>query len=157
MSLQPLFEWMESLAITAALQGLYVTAALNLVHLLSMLVFAGAVLIVDLRLLGHGLTNQPLAQVARSAQPWLVGGLVGLVVTGIPAVMVTAMTQYHNPVFWFKMYFLLGGIIFAFTVRRKVTLADEARVGRFWAKVVGLTSIALWAVVAATARMIMLY
>ena len=55
------------------------------------------------------------------------------------------------------MYFLLGGIIFAFTVRRKVTLADEARVAPFWAKVVGLTSIALWAVVAATARMIMLY
>ena len=157
MSLQPLFEWMESLAITAVLQDLYVTAAFNLVHLLSMVVFAGAVLIVDLRLLGHGLTRQPLARVARGAQPWLVGGLAGLVVTGIPAVMVTAMTQYLNPVFWFKMYFLLGGIIFAFTVRRKVTLADEARVAPFWAKVVGLTSIALWAVVAATARMIMLY
>ena len=157
MSLQPLFEWMASSAITAALQGLYVSAALNLVHLLSMVVFAGAVLIVDLRLLGHGLTRQPLAQVARGAQPWLVGSLAGLVVTGIPAVMVTAMTQYLNPVFWFKMYFLLGGIIFAFTVRRKVTLADEARVGPFWAKVVGLTSIAVWAVVAAAARMIMLY
>ena len=157
MSLQPFFEWMASLADSSALQGIYVTAALNLVHLLSMVVFAGAVLIVDLRLLGRGLTDQPVAQVARGAQPWLVGGLVGLVVTGIPAVMVTAMTQYHNPVFWFKMYFLLGGIIFAFTVRRNVTLADETRVGPFWAKVVGLTSIAVWAIVAAAARMIMLY
>jgi hypothetical protein len=156
-SLLPFFEWMANLPVTPILANEYVTAAFNLVHLLSMVVFFGAILMVDLRLLGRGLTQQPLAQVARSAQPWLIGGLTGLILTGIPAVLVSALTQYDNSLFWFKMYVLAGGLVFAFTVRRMITRADEARVSRFWAGAVGLASIALWATVAATARMIMLY
>jgi uncharacterized membrane protein len=56
--------------------------------------------------------------------------------------------------FWLKMDVLLVAIIFTLTIRRKVTLADEARVGPFWGKVVGLVSITLWAGVAIPARLI---
>jgi hypothetical protein len=38
-------------------------------------------------------------------------------------------------------------IVFTFTVRRRVTMADEARVGPFWMRVVGATSILLWSTV----------
>ena len=158
MSLEPFFRWMAGLAISSALQNsVWLGAVLNLMHLLSMAVFAGAVLLVDLRLLRRGLTQQPLAQIARSAQPWLIGGFLGLLITGIPAVLSTAMRQYETPLFWYKMYFLLAGLIFTFTVRRSVTQANEARVRPIWAKLVAITSVAIWAIVAASARMIMLY
>jgi hypothetical protein len=94
-------------------------------------------------------------QVARSAQPWLIAGLVGLVVTGIPALMATATQQYANKVFWFKMYVLLAALIFTFTVRRGVTQADDRRVGPVWGKLVALISIVLWMTVAAGGRLIM--
>jgi hypothetical protein len=157
MSLLPLFQWLDSLPFNQVLhKSDWLSPANNLLHLLSLVVFAGALVIVDLRLLGRGLTQEPVAQVARNAQPWLIGGFLGLLLTGIPALTATAMMQYYNSTFWLKMDILLVGLVFTFTVRRKVALADEARVGP-WAKVVvGLLSMALWTGVATSARLIML-
>jgi hypothetical protein len=120
-------------------------------------VFAGAVLIVDLRLMGVGVKERPVAEVARDAQPWLIWGLLALTVTGVPQMMQNAIREYFSFFFWLKMAFLLAAFIFTFTVRRQVTLADQARVGPFWSKVVGLVSIVLWAGVAIPARLIGLF
>jgi hypothetical protein len=151
--LEPFFEWMYGIGIYKS--SIYLGPGINLVHLVAMCTFMGALLLVDLRLLGAGLTTQPVRQVARSAQPWLIGGLIVLTLTGIPAVMTVALEEYANPVFWFKMYVLLAAVIFTFTVRRRVTSADEARVPPVWRKVVALVSIVLWMSVAAGGRLIM--
>jgi len=151
--LEPFFEWMYGIGIYKS--SIYLGPGINLVHLVAMCTFMGALLMVDLRLLGAGLTNQPVKQLARSAQPWLIGGLIVLTLTGIPAVMTVALEEYANPVFWFKMYVLLAAVIFTFTVRRRVTSADESRVPPVWGKVVGLVSIVLWMSVAAGGRLIM--
>lgn len=148
------FKWMESLAVYGP--SIYLGPAINIVHLTAMVTFLGALLVVDLRLLGAGLTQQPTASVARDAQPWLLGGLAILVVTGIPAVMATATLQYANSVFWVKMYLLALALIFTFTVRRKVAFADEGRFGSGTLKAVGVLSIVMWLCVAALARLIMM-
>jgi hypothetical protein len=156
MSLMPFFQWLDSFGFNRFLhQSDYLSPANNLLHLLSLVVFAGALVIVDLRLLGRGLTKEPVAQVARAARPWLIGGFLGLLVTGFFALTATAMMQYYNSIFWLKMYILLAALIFTVIVRPLVIRAGEARVGR-WAKVVGLVSMALWAGVAISARLIML-
>ncbi len=126
----------------------------NLVHLLCMVTFIGALLIVDLRLMGTGLTGRPVREIARDAQPWLAGGFIGLVLTGIPAVMSTATLQYTNRMFWFKMYLLAVACVFTITVRRRMTQTDEVR-GAL-PRIVGLLSIVAWLGVAASARLIML-
>lgn len=152
--LLPLFEWMESLAVFGG--SVYLGPALNIIHLMGMVVFLGAILIVDLRLLGTGLRRQPTAAVARDAQPWLLGGLIVLVFTGIPATMATATQQYGNSIFWVKMYLLSLGLVFTFTVRRRVAFAEEGRVPAAARKAVGLVSIGIWLGVAALARLIMM-
>ena len=155
MSLLPFFEWLEALELSVAIrESAWFSAVIQAVHLLGLAVFAGALLIVDLRLLGRGLTTQPRAQVARDAQPWLIGGFLVLLATGVPQLMGTALKQYYHPMFWLKMDVLLLALVFTLTIRRKVTLADEARIGPFWAKVVGLVSTALWLGVAVPARLI---
>ena len=151
--LEPFFEWMYGIGVYKS--SIYLGPGINLVHLVAMCTFMGALLLVDLRLLGAGLTNQPVRQVARNAQPWLIGGLIVLTITGIPAVMTVALEEYANPVFWFKMYVLLAAVIFTFTVRRRVTSADEGRVPPVWRKVVAFVSIVLWMSVAAGGRLIM--
>lgn len=153
--LLPFFERLEAHPLSEAIrESVWFYALDQSVHLVALGVFAGAVLIVDLRLLGRGMREQPLAQVARDAQPWFIGGFLALLVTGIPQLMSTAMKEYYSPFFWFKMEVMVLGLIFTFTVRRKVTLADEARVGPFWGKVVGLVSLAVWGGVAIPARLI---
>ena len=152
--LMPFFEWMESVAVYGS--SIYLGPAVNIVHLMAMVVFLGSLMLVDLRLLGAGLTHQPTATVARDAQPWLLGGLFVLVLTGVPALMATATLQYANSVFWVKMYLLAIGLVFTFTIRRKVAFADEGRVAPFTAKFVGLASILIWLGVAALARLIMM-
>jgi len=39
---------------------------------------------------------------------------------------------------------LFLAIVFTFTVRRKVAMADEARVRPLWSKLVALVSVMLW-------------
>jgi hypothetical protein len=150
--LQGLFQWMEAQAVYGS--SPYIGPVVNLIHLLSMVLFMGALLMVDLRLLGLGLTRQPLVQVARDAQPWLVTGLVGIVLTGIPQLMERATDQYETSMFWMKMYVLLFGLIWMATVRRRAIRHDEAHGA--WPKVVGLISMVSFIGVAALARLIML-
>ncbi len=153
--LLPFFEWMLNLRLSGIFpESTWPTPIIQCVHLVALTVFAGAVLIVDVRLLGFGLTKTPLAQVARDAQPWLIWAFVVLVVTGIPQVTSTALKQYYSDFFWWKMYLLLLGLIFTFTIRRRITLADEARLGPFWPKIVGLLSITIWTGVTIGARLI---
>ena len=153
--LLPFFTWMADAAPSVMIRNSVWFFALDqAVHLVALAVFMGAVLIVDLRLLGRGLTDRPIAQVARDAQPWLVWALVGLLVTGIPQLMSNAIKEYYSSYFWVKMGALLVAFIFTFTVRSKVAFADESRVRPFQAKLVGIVSIALWATVVITARLI---
>jgi hypothetical protein len=149
--LMPLFEWMERLAVYGA--SPYIGPAVNLVHLSSMVVFMGALLVGDLRLLGVG-RSLPVAQVARDARPWLVGGLVGIVLTGIPQLAERATDQYVTSTFWVKMYLLAFALVWLFTVRRRALQVDEARGA--WPKVVALVSIVSFLGVAALARLIMM-
>lgn len=153
--LYPLFEWMDSVPIYGeSVASAYIGTTVNLIHLLAMVCMAGALLVVDLRLLGLGLTRQPVSQVARDARPWLIAGFIVIALTGVPQLMERALEQYGNSVFWMKMWVLGAGTIFWFTIRHRATQTDEARGA--YPKVVALVSTAIWVFVAASARLIML-
>ena len=90
-------------------------------HLLGLGVTAGSVLIVDLRLLGVGLSGQPVAQLAAGVRPWLLGSLTLMVVSGSPLFLSEAIKCYYSFPFWVKMTSLLLALVFTFTLRRRVT------------------------------------
>jgi hypothetical protein len=155
MSLLPYVEALEAHPISTVMrESAYFSAVINVIHLLGLVMFAGAILMVDLRLLGGGVKKQPLAQVARDAQPWLLGALLLMLLTGIPQIMLTPTKQYYSQYFWLKMEILPIALIFTFTIRRMVAMADEGRVAPVWRKLVGLTSIAMWTVVPVCGRLI---
>lgn len=123
-------------------------------HLVALGFLAGALLMVDLRLLGKGFSQQPTARVARNARPWLIGSLVAMVLTGIPQFMSLATKEFESPYFRWKMGFLLTALIFTFTVRRLVAYAPEGRFGGAISTIVALVSIGLWTSVAINGRLI---
>ena len=108
---------------------------------------------VDLRLLGGGVKDRPLAQVARDAHPWLVGSLLALLVTGVPMIMGNGEKYYFSDYFWQKMVVLVIAFVFTFTIRRRVVASGESGSPAV-RKIVGLASIALWLFVAVWGRLI---
>jgi uncharacterized membrane protein SirB2 len=155
MLLLPFFEWCESTAVGSAIRrSVWLFPVIESFHLLALALIGGAVLLVDLRLLGLGLRRQTVVQLARDAQPWLVGGLTVMLASGTLLFTSEAIKCYYSAAFWTKMTFLFPAIVFTFTVRRKVAAADENKVRPFWSKLVALVSVALWSGVGAAGRWI---
>jgi hypothetical protein len=153
--LLPFFEWLEALKLGSAVDDSgYLVAAVNVMHLLALTVFLGAALVVDVRLLGRGMTEQPLARVARDAQPWLIRGFLAVALTGVLQILATPMKAYYSAQFWLKMELLIVAVVLTFVVRRWLTQVDEARLGPVWGKVVALVSIVLWTTIAVEGRLI---
>jgi hypothetical protein len=155
MTLLPVIEWIASSSLSHLIsQSTWAFAVIESIHLLALSVIGGAVLIVDLRLLGFGLRTRPMEEVARDAQPWFVGSWTVMIVTGLLLFVSEPQKLYYSTPFAVKMVCLVLGTIFAFTVRRKVTLAGEGRVSPIWMKLVALVSLTLWFGVGAGGRWI---
>lgn len=149
------FLWVESTrAHDVISQSTWMFAVIESIHLLALATIGGAVLILDLRLLGLGLRRQAIPDLAREAQPWLVSSWVVMIVTGIALFVSEPTKLYYSVPFWYKMTFLLLATIFTFTVRRKVALADETQMRPLYYKLVAVASLGLWLGVGAGGRWI---
>lgn len=155
MSMLPFFEWMAQLRLSAFfLDNIWPTPIVQCIHLVAVCVFCGTVLLVDLRMIGRGLTEMPLADLARIVEPWMIGSFVVLVLSGIPQVTSLALKQYYSPFFWWKMQSVLLGVIFTVTVRRRMSRRTVAELGPVLPKMVAAASLALWTSVIIGARLI---
>ena len=133
-------------------------AVIESVHLLALAVIGGAVLVVDLRLLGWGLRDQRVADLARDAFPWLVGSLIVMLVTGYLLMASLAYSKYFiNYAFQLKMWFLFAAILYTYTIRRSFTRRDESRINPAVAKIIAIVSILLWSGVGIMGRGIGFY
>ncbi len=152
--LLPFFEWCESLWLGRAVVGsLWLFPVIEAVHLLALSILGGAVLIVDLRLLGTGLKRWSPADLWTEARPYMIGALVMLILTGVPLFLSEAVKCYYNTSFWVKMTTLPIAIAFAFTIRARVIARSVHNTTRLQF-LVGALSIALWVTVAAAGRWI---
>jgi uncharacterized protein DUF6644 len=124
------------------------------IHLMGLALIGGAVLVVDLRLLGFGLQGQSVAELARDAERWLLRGLIVMVSTGILLFMCFATKYYYLTFFWVKMSALLVVIVFTWSIRRRVALADDADTSPIRCKLVAVVSVLLWTTVAVGGRYI---
>jgi len=113
-------------------------------HLLALSVLGGTILIVNLRLLGVRFPSTPASALAQDFRPWLLGSIVVMLISGFLMFSTEAVKMYGNWAFQFKMAFLLLALTFTFTIHRKVTLSDEARIAPLWRRLTALVSLGLW-------------
>ena len=146
--LLPLFEALEASAIGEAIRdSLWLFPIVEAFHLVGLAVIGGAILVVDFRLLGLGLRTQPVSKLARDVQPWVIGSLVLMILSGFPLFLSEAIKCYYSFAFWTKMTALLLAVTFTFTIRRSVAFAPDGRFSPSSYKAVAITSIALWSTV----------
>ncbi|WP_420635015.1 DUF6644 family protein [Candidatus Palauibacter sp.] len=150
----PFFEWLENTAIgTVVRESIWAFPIIEAVHLLGLGLLGGALLLVDLRLWGTGLTRQPIASVVRHAHPWLLAGVGLMFATGIPLFLSEAVKCYYNTSFRVKMISLPVALAFTFGARKWVVTAAPS--GANWrTRLIAFISLGLWFTVAAAGRWI---
>ena len=148
MSLLPFFEWCENTAIGEAIRNsLWLFPVIEAFHLVALALIGGAVLLVNMRLLGLVLGRRAVSELARDAHPWFIGGLLVMFASGVPLFLSESIKCYYSVAFWVKMSALFVVLVFTFTVHRRVTLADAGVVGPVTGKLVAVVSLVLWAAV----------
>ncbi|HSG65701.1 MAG TPA: DUF6644 family protein [Gammaproteobacteria bacterium] len=149
------FEWLQySPPLVAMRSSPWLFPMIASVHLLGLAMLGGAVLVVDLRLLGLGLTRQPAAVIGRAAEPWLVASLLVMLPTGLLLFMCFATKYYYLAAFWVKVAGVLLALTLTFSVRRRLVLAADADASAVARKLVASASLLLWATVALAGRVI---
>ncbi len=154
--LLPFFQWCQDSAIGIAIrESVWMFPIIEAVHLLALALIGGAVLIVDLRMAGLVLKRQSPADLLHDAQPWLVGSLAVMIVTGLLLFVSEPLKCYYSPPFWLKMSFLTLAMFFTFTMRRWVAESHTASPRQM--RGVAIVSILLWSGVGLMGRGIGFY
>jgi len=132
-------QWSEATSLGRMIRNSeYAFPMIEFVHLAALAAIGGAVLIVDMRLLGLGLKKTSVAQLARDAQPYVTGSLIVMLATGFALYTSEATKCYASVAFWIKMVSLLFAMVYTYTIKKRVAAADHAN------KLVAVVSIALW-------------
>ena len=145
--------WSEALASSLNFWGL-----LEGTHVLSLMLFAGTIFVVDLRLLGVSFKSTPVSVISDRVLPLTIFGLVLMMATGAGLFFAKPLLYYHN--FWFrtKLVFLIVAavniMIFHFRVQRTLPQWDTAAKPPRAARLSALISITSWILVITCGRFI---
>jgi hypothetical protein len=147
------FDQLEQSFIGEAIRNsIWMFPVIEAFHLIGLAILGGSILVGDLRLLGLLLSTKPINYVIGQTTLILKLGLIILVSTGIPLFLSEAIKCYYSRAFWIKMSALLIGLVFLFFIRNPMGLS--AVEGNAKLKLIGFTSISIWAIVAGSGRWI---
>src|SRR5262249_17106046 len=142
---QPFIQWCSATPIGEGIRNsTWVFPVIEACHLLGLGVTAGAVLIVDVRLLGVGLTKQPAGQLWAGVRPWLLGSVTLMFATGIPLFLSESIKCLYSFPFWVKMTSLFLVLLFTFTILRRVAQTGVTTDRPRAARLAAITSLILW-------------
>ena len=95
-------------------------------HILTLVILGGASVLVGLRLVGVGVTEEKPSDVYKDMRLWLHVGIWGVFLTGVLIGMANAERLYDSAAFMAKILCLVGGIALVYGATRPVALSDGA-------------------------------
>ena len=154
-----LFEWIDLLPSSVAIresENLY--SYLLVSHVAGMALFAGLVLMMDLRLIGVGNMRTPFSELQRRLFPMQMAGMIITAISGLLLVYAEPLRFYANFQFWLKVVLMLLASINALAFHRTTFLSaktwDMDRVLPYGARLAGVVGLALWGAVVVAGRLI---
>jgi hypothetical protein len=153
------FEYINEFPSSVALrESLYGYPALLTAHVVTMCLFAGLIVMMDLRLVGIAYTDTPVSQVQKRLFPWQMLGMALSSITGLLLFYGQPMRFYFKIFFWVKMVLMgLAGanaMAFHYSTYRSVASWDSDAKGPFGARMAGALSIVLWTGVIVFGRLV---
>ena len=122
------------------LKNSWLFPALQSVHVAGLALLVGAIVLLDLRLLGWALRQQTVPELSAQLRPWIHRGLGAMLITGLILFSADTARYLHNPAFLFKMALLLLALVCQFALRR--------------ARLTAVISLVLWTCVVLAGRAI---
>jgi hypothetical protein len=158
MFLLSICQWVDSTPLSTLIrQSNWLFSTLDTIHTLGIVLVAGAIMLVDLRLLGAALRRVPVVQVVARIVPATLGGFGVMLVSGGLLFSSEAVKMYHSPAFRIKVILLalvgLNALIFHRTIYRDAANWDPA-VTPARARLAGLLSLVFWIGIIAAGRAI---
>ena len=146
MSFLAFFHWLAQTRIGLLMRdSTWGFAIVEIGHLLAIAIFGGAILLVDLRMMGFGFKTQPVSRVARELLPLTAGGVIVLAISGALLLASGPMRYYYNPAFRIKMLLFFIALIFHFVLQvRAARTTGERDKSSPLRKVAAILSLALW-------------
>lgn len=145
--------WSELLASSLNFWGL-----LEGTHVLSLMLFAGTIFLVDFRLLGIGFKNTPVSEISARVLPLTLFGFALMVATGVALFYAKPVLYYHNLWFRVKLIFiavaLINILIFHWRIQRTQPEWDTAEKPPRRVRLSGMVSLASWILVIMFGRFI---
>jgi hypothetical protein len=128
-----------------------------MIHVLTVSVFVGTAVMIDLRLLGRTMTHVPVSQVVTRLLPWSAAGFLVMVVSGTLLFYAAPLARYENVFFRMKMAALVMALVntwvFRRTMYRGVDEWDLDPVPPRRVRMVGALSLLLLAIIITAGRM----
>jgi len=158
-SIVPTLTWLEGLAWTTTLrESPFGYPLIETSHVACIVVFAGLVIMMDLRLVGLAFTQAPLAQIQRRLFPWQIASFIPSMATGILLFCVDPLRYYQNVFFLAKLAFLvlagLNALAFHLKTYRSAEEWDEDPKFIATARLAGGASLLLWSLLIVSSRLI---
>lgn len=114
------------------------------IHLIGIVLLLGAMVGLNFRLLGIGLTGIPLELLARQAKTWGTAGLLMAIASGFFVFLPDPARYAANKSFLVKMPTLLAAILFQYTVYRRAVKAKLAAGSEQRELLLPVISLCLW-------------
>ncbi len=151
-------DWLENTSWAAGIrQSMWLYPALEIVHIVGIVVLVGAAFMFDLRLLGIS-RSMPLSGLSRHLLPWSARGLLLIIPSGILLFITNAKALGADTTFWLKMGLLgiaaLNVLVFhQFMLKQHLGRADQAPLPAA-ARISAIVSIVVWIAVIACGRLL---
>ena len=153
------FEWLGTTGWSIALlESIWVWSLVESTHVLTLTLFAGTAVMMDLRFLGVAFKRVPISEFTNRMLPWTRGAFWVMVVTGLLLLYSNPLRYYHNIFFRIKIgLMVLAGLnVWWFHTRthREVVEWDHDPIPPRAVRIAGGMSIFVWAFIIVTGRMI---
>jgi hypothetical protein len=99
-------------------------ASWEVFHIISLIILGGASILLNLRLIGVGLTDEPASELQKNLRLWINVGVIGIVGSGLLFGMANAERLYNSAAFKVKILALVAGIILTYGASAPVARAD---------------------------------
>jgi len=120
-------------------------------HILAIASAFGAVLMINMRILGLSGGTRTMSQTVRRYMPWIWWALLVLIVSGIGMIIGEPVRELVNPIFWIKMALvvvvILASLWFQLSVSRNMATWETTHDGRVAVRVAAVAVILLWCAV----------